>query len=191
MYMFACHRGPSTVPYSVVQPLNFPKIGSGLRDYGCYRDSNGNANRDRLFSVQLDNVGRNGAVLSCAKAAAKRGVQTFGLEGGNGSDQKECFMQPDGNTSRLGMWGFGTDCNSADPGTVNPVTQKTMPVGGDWSLQAYEMTADLRDALIRQTFNTPWGPVVLFGCFRLPVKAPLQLRYAPPGAQWCCCCAWE
>lgn len=76
-----------------LQPLNWPTADGRLIDYGCWKDSQGNFGRDRLFSNKRDNVPKRGAVRECAVEAAKQGAEWFGVEGGNGSNEKECFIE--------------------------------------------------------------------------------------------------
>ena len=81
-----------------LMPLGWPQAGK-LFDYGCWKDSDGNNHKDRLFSRKVYNVPARTAIKACAlqAATADEKVLWFGVEGGNDSNEKECFIEPDPN----------------------------------------------------------------------------------------------
>ena len=167
-----------------IKPTGWPAEGK-LVDYGCWEDGQGNVGKDRLFSQKVDNVPAKGAVFACATQAANAGTGWFGVEGGNDSSQKECFIESKvDNTTHYTIWGKGKDCKGLD-GVSKDEKGNYLPTGGDWSMQVYQMDSTLRQKVYDQahaptTYDLEWGPVTCHRCYRLDVlQGPVVREKAP------------
>lgn len=85
------------------RPFQLKGFTGKLLDHGAWKDLTGNSGKDRLFSNKRRDVNTKTSVLACAVEAAKNGTQWFGVEGRNGLDKKECYIETDPTNIATGL----------------------------------------------------------------------------------------